>query len=158
MNIKTLTRTALFTAIICVATMIISIPVPATKGYVNTGEVAVFLSALLLPGSWGILAAALGSSLADVFLGYTFYAPITFIVKGIEAWIAIKIFNTKKLKTVFVLAIASLFMPLGYFIAESFMYGLPPAVAAVPGNIAQGIFGAIVASLIYPLLKKTRYF
>src|SRR5699024_1897949 len=103
-------------------------------------------------------AAALGSSLADVFLGYTFYAPITFIVKGIEAWIAIKIFNTKKLKTVFVLAIASLFMPLGYFIAESFMYGLPPAVAAVPGNIAQGIFGAIVASLIYPLLKKTRYF
>lgn len=158
MNIKTLTRTALFTAIICVATMIISIPVPATKGYVNTGEVAVFLSALLLPGSWGVLAAALGSAMADVFLGYTYYAPITLIVKGIEAWIAIKIFKTEKFKTILVLAIASLFMPLGYFIAESFMYGLPPAVAALPGNIGQGLFGAVVASLIYPLLKKTKFF
>ncbi len=30
----------------------------------------------------------LGSALADILLSYTHYAPITFIVKGIEGYIA----------------------------------------------------------------------
>ena len=39
---------ALFAALTCVATSLISIPIPATNGYINLGDGMVLLSAFLL--------------------------------------------------------------------------------------------------------------
>lgn len=81
-RLERLILAALFTALIAVFTVIIAIPVPMTNGYVHLGDSMIFLSVLLLGWKHGAIAAALGSALADIYLGYVHYAPWTFAIKG----------------------------------------------------------------------------
>jgi uncharacterized membrane protein len=81
----------LFSALVCVATIILKVDIPQTKGYFNVGDSMVFLTALLLGPRVGGLAGGLGSMLADVILGAPWYAPGTFVIKGIEGFVAGKI-------------------------------------------------------------------
>jgi len=76
--------TAVFTALVCVATMIFSIYIPATKGFFNIGESMVFLSALFFGPFIGAFAGGVGAALADLLLGFPHYAPATIIVKACE--------------------------------------------------------------------------
>lgn len=76
--------TAVFTALVCAATMVFSIYVPATQGFFNIGESMVFLSALLFGPFVGAFAGGVGSMLADLLLGYPHYAPATLIIKACE--------------------------------------------------------------------------
>ena len=83
---KRLVFTALFAALCTVGTVVISIPLPF--GYFNLGDVFVLLSAWLLGPLYGSIAAAVGSALADILLGFPVYAPATFLIKGIDALVA----------------------------------------------------------------------
>ncbi|MCW3981164.1 MAG: ECF transporter S component [Candidatus Bathyarchaeota archaeon] len=76
--------TAVFTALVCVTTMVLSIYVPATQGFFNVGEAMVFLSAILFGPFVGAFAGGFGSMLADLLLGFPHYAPATLIVKACE--------------------------------------------------------------------------
>jgi uncharacterized membrane protein len=76
--------TAVFTALVCVVTIIFSIYVPATEGFFNIGESMVFLSALLFGPFVGAFAGGVGSMFADLILGYPYYAPATLIIKACE--------------------------------------------------------------------------
>ncbi len=75
---------AVFTALVCVATIIFSIYIPATEGFFNVGESMVFLSALLFGPFVGAFAGGVGAALADLLLGFPHYAPATIIVKACE--------------------------------------------------------------------------
>lgn len=156
MNIKLLTRTALFMAIVTVTTMVINIPIPATKGYVNASEIAVFLSAALLPFAYNTFAGGTGCALADILLGYSLYAPATLVIKAIEAFIAFKLLKKFKLNPFVAFGIACIFMPAGYFLYEFgiLRYTYETALAALIPNLLQGLFGAIGAGIVYPFLKK----
>jgi uncharacterized membrane protein len=79
-----LAATAVFTGLVCIATMIFSIYVPATEGFFNVGESMVFLSALLFGPFVGAFAGGVGSMLADILLGYPHYAPGTLFIKACE--------------------------------------------------------------------------
>ncbi|MEM2887944.1 MAG: ECF transporter S component [Candidatus Bathyarchaeia archaeon] len=83
----TLAVTAISTALVCTATMIFSVYVPATKGFFNIGESMVFLSALLFGSHVGAFAGGVGSMLADILLGYSYYAPATLVIKACEGYI-----------------------------------------------------------------------
>lgn len=76
--------TAVFTALVCVTTMMLSIYVPATQGFFNVGEAMIFLSAILFGPFVGAFAGGFGSMLADLLLGFPHYAPATLIVKACE--------------------------------------------------------------------------
>jgi uncharacterized membrane protein len=76
--------TAVFTALVCVATIIFSVYVPSTEGFFNIGESMVFLSALLFGPFVGAFAGGVGSMIADLLLGYPHYAPATLIIKACE--------------------------------------------------------------------------
>jgi len=76
--------TTIFTALVCAATIVFSIYVPATKGYFNIGETMVYTTALLFGPYIGAFAGGVGSMLADIFLGYWIYAPATLIIKACE--------------------------------------------------------------------------
>ncbi len=76
--------TAVFTALVCVATVILSIYVPATEGFFNIGESLVFLSAILFGPFVGAFAGGVGSMFADLILGFPHYAPATLIIKACE--------------------------------------------------------------------------
>lgn len=75
---------AVFTALVCVVTIMFSIYVPDTQGFFNIGESMVFLSALLFGPFAGAFAGGMGSMLADLLLGYPHYAPATLIIKACE--------------------------------------------------------------------------
>ena len=79
-----LTVTAVFTGLVCVATIIFSIYIPATEGFFNIGESMVFLSALFFGPFVGAFAGGVGAALADLLLGFPHYAPATIIVKACE--------------------------------------------------------------------------
>ena len=151
---------ALFAAIICVATILIQIPVTVRGGFINMVDCFELLSGIVLGPIYGFLAAGLGSALADVLFGYFTYAPATFLIKGLMALVVSLLFVKEREKySIIKLLIFGVFaetiMVAGYFIYECFVlnYGLG-AVAAIPGNIFQGIFGIVVNILLVQAISK----
>lgn len=141
---KKITSLALLMALTVVMTMAIQIPM--VVGYVNLGDMVLLFSAMILGKKAGFLIGGLGSALADILLGYAYYAPITFIVKGLESYICGWIFEKNNHQKPAQAVIPSgIFMAFGYFIAESFMYTLGAAAASIPFNLAQGLIGALAA-------------
>lgn len=158
MNTKAITRLAILMALTTVMTMVIHIPTIGTDGYLNLGDMVVFLAAMLLGKKGGFIVGGLGSGLADLLLGYSHYAPITFLVKGLEGYIAGSILDTKlgENKPIIATVVGGIWMALGYYIAEIFMYGTKAALASVPGNIMQGLLGAVTSVLLFMALRKSK--
>jgi uncharacterized membrane protein len=138
----------LFAAAIYVTTAFISIPLGV--GYANLGDCFVLVSGMFLGPIYGFCAAAVGSALADITLGWVVYAPVTFIIKGAMSIVFYLI--TKKSKRFPVSAVlggilCEIIMVLGYFIFEFFLYG-NAAFATLLGNSIQGLVGSIGAVLL----------
>lgn len=154
-----ITVAALLAAMTCVATMIINIPIPATKGYINIGDCIVILCGIVLGPVYGGLAAGIGSGLADLLSGYVQYAPITFVIKGLMAVVVgliIKNVMTHKFYTFIVASVlAELIMVGGYFVCEATLlgYGLS-AAASIPANLIQAAGGIVISSLLIPVVKR----
>lgn len=157
MSNKDLTKAGLFCALIALSTMVIKLPIPQTQGYVNLGDSVIFLSSLFLVHPYCALAAALGSVLADIFLGAGIYILPTFIIKGIMGIIAAKTIakESSAKKTAILIALTEIFMIFGYFGFEIFVYGLPAACASLPFNVMQGIAGTVIGFLLIQFVKKT---
>ena len=152
----------IFSALICILTMIISIPIPATQGFINIGDAGVMITGLLFGPIIGGIAGGVGSSLADVFLGYTIYAPATLIIKGLEGFIVGIIANPKKQnsrinhKDIISVITGGLIMTYGYFLYEIFLFGVPGAVYELLLNgIIQFGLGALISILFIMSIRKT---
>lgn len=155
----------LMASLVCVATAVMVIQLP-TGGYANLGDCFVILSGYILGPVYGSLAAGIGAGGADLFLGYGIYAPFTFIIKACMAMVVY--FITKKAKEcsfttqigfmVLATITAELIMVGGYFILETFMYGVQGAVVNVLGNTIQGLFGCVASSVIYTVMFKAKLF
>ena len=61
---KTIAMSAMFAALVTVTTAFIKIPTPV-GGYVHPGDSMVYLAASVLPGPFGLIAAAVGGALGD---------------------------------------------------------------------------------------------
>ena len=88
LDTRELIISAVFAGVVCAATLIIRIPVPATSGYINLGDSMVFVSALLFGARIGGFAGGVGSAIADIMGGYGSWAPFTLIIKGTEGYVA----------------------------------------------------------------------
>ena len=139
-----------------VATMLIQIPTPPTRGYLNFGDVMVFASALLFGRFVGGLAGGIGSAVADIITGYGYFAPYTFIIKGLEGFLAGAIRDGKSTRRdVLGWVVGAIAMVSGYFLVEAYVmgFGVPAALVELPGNTLQVLSGAVVA---IPLAKGLR--
>ena len=87
-----------FAALVVVATVLVQIPNPPTRGYINFGDIMIFVSALTFGPVVGGLAGSIGSSIADVASGFAYFAPFTFVIKGIEGALAGLISNRKSIR------------------------------------------------------------
>ncbi len=88
--IKYTVYTAVFTSLVFLATVMIVVSTPATRGFFNLGETMVYTTALVTLNPWiSFIAGGVGSALADVFLGYSHYAPGTFVIKSVEALLVV---------------------------------------------------------------------
>lgn len=150
---------AVFAAMICAATAVIHIPIPAVQGYVNLGDGVILLAAFFLGPWYGAAAAAIGSGLTDLFLGYAAYIPGTAAIKGLCAVIAGLIlkrgYDKIKAAAVYASLAAELWMVAGYFIYESTAlgYGLG-ALGSVPSNLAQGAVGMLIGCVLIHALDR----
>ena len=165
MNTKNTTQkivtAAMFATLICVATTIIKIP-SLLKGYLNLGDCIVLLTGWLLSPIYGFFVAGLGSALADLFSGYAMYAPATFVIKAIMAPIAyygFKILHKKKgnlISQIISGAVAEIWMVMGYFVFEGFLYGFVPSAVNIPANAVQGVVGLILGCILIKVFMKTK--
>ncbi len=81
-------RVSLYTALVLIATIVLQVYTPATRGYFNLGEVAIYtIAALTSPLTAGI-AGGVGSALADLVTGYGIFAPGTLVIKFTEGFVA----------------------------------------------------------------------
>ncbi len=88
-------KATLYTAAVYVATVILQVSTPATGGYFNLGETAIYVAALLSDPLTAGIAGGVGSALADLTTGYSYYAPATLVIKFVEgftvSWLALKL-------------------------------------------------------------------
>lgn len=146
MDVRQLARLALLTALVAVATLVIRIPIPATQGYINVGDAVIIAGALLGGGRMGGLAGGLGSALADLYGGYSHWAPFTLAIKGFEGWLvgwwAARLrLDLRRFAGLVVAGGISLagvtWMVAGYFLVELWLYSLGPALGSLLGNVVQ---------------------
>lgn len=84
---KELSVTIIFTAFVCVATCVLKVDIPQTKGYFNIGDTMVYVTALLFGPYIGAIAGGVGSALADIILAAPWYAPGTLVIKAVEGFL-----------------------------------------------------------------------
>ena len=157
-TLKKTVLAGLFAAVITIATLI-SIPLP-TGGYANLGDCFVLLAGAILGPFYGGLTAGIGAGLADLFLGYVTYAPVTFVIKAAMAvviWLLAGRGSDKLRILRFSLSalLAECIMVVGYLVYELFLYGAG-ALANIPGNSVQGVVAIVSGILLFTALYKTR--
>ena len=147
-KIRLAVLSSVFAAIICVSTLIIQIPIPATHGYINPGDCFVIIAGIVLGPLYGALAAGLGSALADLIAGYAVYSPASFVLKALMAIAAFLIAGRSRKVFRFITAalVSEIIMTAGYFLYEFFALGYAAAAASgVPMNLIQGAAGIIIS-------------
>lgn len=151
----------LFTALIVIATS--AIKIPAGNGYLHPGDALVMLAAFFLGPLWGAVAAGLGSALADLMAGFAVYAPASFVIKALMAIVAGAVFASAKGRKTLPRAIAGsalaeIIMVAGYFLFDALILGFGlGAVADIPGNAAQAVFGAAAGCALYFAMIRIPY-
>ena len=134
--------------------MVVQIPMPLTKGYVNLGDVMVLTSVWFIGSPWGVAAAGIGSAMADLLTGYAYYAPATLIIKALMAVAAFYIAKSLVGKVIGG-TVAEIIMVAGYFVYAIILYGnVATAAAGIFGNAIQGAVGLIAGVLLTVALEK----
>jgi uncharacterized membrane protein len=150
---------AVLTAVVVVFTLVVRIP--TAKGYLNLCDVAICFIAFTF-GPWSaFIAAGLGTALADLISGYAQWAPISFVVHGVEGLLIALIVRQKgnEAVSIFRKLLAGLVciatVSLGYFVLSAlFISTASVAAAEIPGNIAQSGVGFVLGLGVSSAVKK----
>ncbi|MFA6796181.1 MAG: ECF transporter S component [Bacilli bacterium] len=162
----------IFAALSFVITVYVSIPIPGTSGagYLNLSDVFIFVLAALVNPWVGGLVGGVSGMLSDLFLGYSYFAPFTLMIKFIEGIVAGYLFRaltisgqaTRKTyfwKSLIAFVVGGIVMAGLYMIPDYITYINIPGEA--PGgsytfiffdlgfNSIQGVVDAVLGSLIF---------
>lgn len=150
---------AALTALTAVATLLVRVPIPATNGYFNIGDVFIILAGLWLGPVPGLIVGAFGSSIADA-IGFPVYIPATFMIKGFEGFITglISRHSTpdRLLRPVLAACAGGVTVVAGYYLFEAHIYpelgrhfplfaitDRAAALVSILPNAIQGLTGAV---------------
>lgn len=171
LKINDIVQISLMAAITYIATAVINIPSGVIiKGVVHLGDSMVFLAAILLGKKKSFLSAAIGMCIFDLFSPYAIWAPFTFVIKGVMAYIAAMIAYRKDyngnniFNNVFAFILGGIWMIGAYYLAGAmimhfvtkiaFAQAFVLSAAEIPGNIAQVAAGMALALPLGKVLKK----
>jgi uncharacterized membrane protein len=158
LDARTVAALAVMTAIVTVFTLAVRIPIPATSGYINFSDVAIYFASFVF-GPWvGLIAGGVGTALADVIGGFPAFAPLTFLAHGVQGWAAGYIGGrTNSLGRMLLgWAVGTAVMVSFYFLGETFVMGMGAGAAAVeaPFNLLQNVVGALIGiPLVYAVRR-----
>jgi len=147
---------AVLTAVVVVFTLVVRIP--TTKGYLNLCDVAICFIAFTFGPVSAFLAAGLGTAIADLISGYAQWAPISFIVHGIEGLLIALIVRKQPLSKMRILLAAIgcvLTVSLGYFVLSAlFISTVAVAAAEIPPNMIQAGVGVVFGLALSNAIKR----
>ncbi len=170
MNTRYIAIGGVMIALIAVITLLVRIPIPATVGYLNFSDVAVYFSGLAFGPIIGFVAGGVGTALADILGGYAIFAPVTLLAHGLQG-LSMGWFGRNRKFTSILLGwvIGTLLMVAAYYIGETLMMASgileaeaegaitlwkSPALLEVPVNLLQNAFGGLVGVPLYYLVVK----
>ena len=138
-----LTLMAVLTAL---SVVLAFIHVPTPTGYLNLLDVGIYFTAYYLGSKYGAVVGGLSGFLIDLLLGYPQYMFHSLIAHGAQGYFA----GWTGKKRILGLILASILMVGWYFLATFLLgYGLGGALAGIPGNLLQNLFGMLVGYLVY---------
>jgi len=158
----------------------IRVPLPATQGIFTLCDIAIYFTAFCLGPFSGAVAGGLGAALIDLIGGTAQYAPVSFIVHGLQGLLAgliaapgardgVSEGAVRRGVSLLLWIVAGLcgtvIMAGGYLLAETLFYGGPAkAVTEVVFNVAQSLTGAVGGVLLtvavrraYPPVHRLRW-
>lgn len=91
MRVYSAIQLTVFTVVTFIATVLLVVETPATGGYFNLGEASIYVIASIATPMTTAIAAGLGPALADLVLGYWYFAPATFVIKFCEGYVVSKL-------------------------------------------------------------------
>ena len=155
-NTKKLTLTAMFTALVFLATRFLAFPGPLPPGYINLGDSVIIICAVMMGSSSAGFAGAFGSAIADItYPGGIIFAPFTFVVKGLVGIIAGLIAKKSSMLSIIIASIAG-----GFFLAEWLLlpfldetFGKSFAIAELPFNFIQAGINSTIAIILSTVLR-----
>jgi len=152
----TIAITGIMIAVTAVFTLLVRVPIPATQGYFNFSDVAIYFASFAF-GPWvGLVAGGVGTALADILGGYAQFALLTFFAHGLEG-LAAGYLARKKSGWWLLLAwgVGALCMIGIYFLGEFYIFGIgPEAFAEIPVNLLQNAVGGLVGIPLYYAVKR----
>lgn len=150
-RIRELALMGLLSALLVIATVMLRFPVPTFNLYFNLGEAIIYLTALLYGPIPGALIGGVGSALADIIGGYPVWAPITFIIKGLEGYIVGSLANKNRYIAVM---LGAIIMMAGYALAAGILYGIGAVPIELAGDFVQVSAGAVISLFLHSRLKR----
>lgn len=147
---------ATLTALAFLGTLVVRIPIPATTGYFNIGDVFVILAGLWLGPRGGLIVGLIGPALADA-IGFPQFILATAITKGLEGFLVGLIGGGDKQialgRRVLAAVVGGVTMVSGYFVFEAVIYpwlaqlspffGVTDSAAAVVEILPNSVQAAI---------------
>lgn len=153
---KAKTRNLAMAAVLAALTTVMTayvfhIPISATGGYIHFGDSLIYLSACLLPKPYAMAVGAIGGGVADLLTAPIWTLP-TVIIKML---ITLPFTNKgKKIITprnAVVTIIAFMISAIGYFLAESLVFGYEIAFfTSIAGTAIQSL-GSAAAFIVFGL-------
>ena len=148
---KKLCLNGLLIALVCVATMVLQIPIGGTGGYIHPGDSMIFVAAVFFGKREGAIAGGIGSALADILSGYAHWALFTLLIKALEGYLAGRLADygrTHKFFTVRNMVgplVAALWMVVGYFFGGAVLNtSFAVSLGSVPANLVQAAGGFVI--------------
>jgi uncharacterized membrane protein len=155
MKTRVLLLHALFTALVTVVTLSITIPLIGVDGYFNLGGVVIFSFAVISGRFEFFIGAGIGSAIADLMTAWAFYAPFTLIIKAIMyiiVYLLYKYINHNLLKMTVPFIVGAIWLSLGYGVVEVILKGQAMFWPALIQNSLQGFVEAAITILIMPMI------
>lgn len=149
-------------AALCVIATFIKIPF-GTGAMVHLGSAFIFTAAAIFGGVYTGLAAAIGSALYDLLMGFSPYTLWSFFIKGsaglIAGYIAVGLYPQYRAysmsRHLLAIILAACWTLGGYILAWWQVIGsFSVALTNVPASLLTSLVGLIVALLLTPLLRR----
>lgn len=167
-DVRTIAITGIMIAVVAVFTRFIVIPIGT--GFFNFSDVAIYFVAFTF-GPWiGFVAGGVGAALADISLGYSQFAILTFFAHGLEGLVAgylgsdgspmARLVGRGGVRLRMLLGwLAGTVVMVGlYFVGEASVPamwgGLPQALTEWPFNVLQNLAGGIVGIPLFLAVRR----
>ncbi len=158
LDARSVAAAGVMAALVCVATLLITIPIPATEGFFNIGDALVIIASLTFGPVVGGLAGGVGSALADAIGGWFNWVPFTLVIKGAEGVVAGYIAGSRESRplqrTLLAWIIGGLVMVSGYFLVQIYLYGIGGALVELPFNFVQMLAAGVIGIPISMALQR----